>query len=92
MTSSLTTTCADPTGILQEAAKTLFRKSLKLTVESISDERMNDVTLATYEHVVFAVKMTDLADKSKMPPPTLVAQTKKHAERQILRDVSNDHC
>ena len=50
---------------------------------------MSDVTQATYEHVVFAVTLSDFADKTKAPPPTLIAQTRKHAERQILKDVSS---
>ena len=71
-------------GILKAAARTYFKKSLGLRLQSISHEEIGSDT--TFEHVVFSVTCVDY-NQAGDGAPTLVAETRKHAERQILKDV-----
>ena len=82
-------------GLLQEIAKNYFQKRLQLKLLSSEKQTVNrdtaDVTDAsndviTVEHVTFSVVID--AIRKVEPPPTMVAETKKHAEQQILQKVN----
>ena len=70
-------------GILKAVAKTYFQSELSVALVLRETE---SVKARKREHVVFAISVT----KKTLPDtPTLVAQTKKGAEKPILKAVCN---
>jgi len=71
-----------------EVAKKFYKMQLQMKVISIETINVAEDN-GTREHVTFDVR----AHKIKEPlpiqegPPTFIAQTKKHSERQILKEV-----
>ena len=48
---------------------------------------VKDSAMGKREHVVFSITVGGAEKKTSVPPPTFVAQTKKHAEGQIAKNV-----
>lgn len=77
-------------GFITETAKVLYKMELAITVSSISMENVSD-EYGKREHVVFNIVAKKIQETRDDAPPTFVAQTKKHGERQILQEVTNIH-
>lgn len=60
----------------------LYIDILSKTEETVSSEQHG-----TREHVTFNIIAKQILDKINDPPPTFIAQTKKHGEEQILQKV-----
>ena len=60
---------------------TLF---LNFQVHSTSEK----VDTQNREHVIFSISVSKLPEPVGEGPPVMVAQTRKHAEKQILKEVS----
>jgi hypothetical protein len=69
-------------------AKTYFKS--ELTVEILSKGVEGVAQGKRREHVVFDLSVAKAkveVDSQNMAPPTFVAQTRKHGEKQILKQV-----
>ena len=72
---------------MTNAAKSLYKMELNIDVISITSESVAPDN-GFREHVVFNIIAKRILETMDDSPPTFVAQTKKHGERQILKDAS----
>ncbi|KAK3095418.1 hypothetical protein FSP39_014447 [Pinctada imbricata] len=72
-------------GFVTNAAKCLYKMDLNIDVISITSESVSSDN-GFREHVVFNIIAKRILETMDDSPPTFVAQTKKHGERQILKD------
>ena len=78
------------TGLLTAIAKTYFSSDLSIEIISKSSEQVGDKKCQR-EHVIFSLVVTKGNYKVEDDgPPTFVAQTKKHGEKQILKSVRDE--
>jgi hypothetical protein len=73
-------------GMVKEIAKIFYDKTVGVKVRSQTMEAFSD--RVNREHVVFDVHCLSQQEIEEQDIPTMVAQTKKHAEKQILKQVS----
>lgn len=62
---------------------------LYIDIISNTEESVSTNKHGVREHVTFNVIARQILDKINDPPPTFIAQTKKHGEEQILKEVKN---
>lgn len=74
------------TGFVTETAKVLYKMELSITVISMSKETVAE-EYGQREHVIFNIVAKKIVETVDDSPPTFVAQTRKHGERQILKEV-----
>lgn len=60
---------------------------LYIDIISNTEESVSTNEHGVREHVTFNVIARQILDKINDPPPTFIAQTKKHGEEQILKEV-----
>lgn len=60
---------------------------LYIDIISNTEESVSTNKHGVREHVTFNVIARQILDKINDPPPTFIAQTKKHGEEQILKKV-----
>lgn len=60
---------------------------LYIDIISNTEESVSTNKHGVREHVTFNVIARQILDKINDPPPTFIAQTKKHGEEQILKEV-----
>lgn len=72
-------------GFVTETAKCLYKMELSITVISMSKETVAE-EYGQREHVIFNIVAKKIVETMDDSPPTFVAQTKKHGERQILKE------
>lgn len=60
---------------------------LYIDIISNTEESVSTTKHGVREHVTFNVIARQILDKINDPPPTFIAQTKKHGEEQILKEV-----
>lgn len=60
---------------------------LYIDIISNTEESVSTNKYGVREHVTFNVIARQILDKINDPPPTFIAQTKKHGEEQILKEV-----
>jgi predicted metallo-beta-lactamase superfamily hydrolase len=71
-----------------EAAKAFYKMQLQMDVQKIETEYVADER-GEREHVTFDIIAKKIKEQVVQEgPPTFIAQTKKHSERQILQEVS----
>ncbi|XP_062600671.1 guanylate cyclase soluble subunit beta-2-like [Saccostrea cucullata] len=73
------------TGFIREAAKSLYKMELHIDILSTTEETVSSNQHGVREHVTFSIVAKQILDKVNDPPPTFIAQTKKHGEQQILQ-------
>lgn len=74
-----------------EAAKAFYKMQLQMDVISIDTENVAELN-GDREHVIFNIIAKKIQDNMpKEGPPTFIAQTKKHSERQILKEVEKSY-
>ena len=76
--------------MLTAIAKTYFSSDITIEIRSKSMEMVASKKTKR-EHVVFAISVTKSLERNAANegPPTFVAQTKKHGERQINKSVGD---
>lgn len=60
---------------------------LYIDIISNTEESVSTNKHGVREHVTFNIIAKQILDKIDDPPPTFIAQTKKHGEEQILKEV-----
>lgn len=60
---------------------------LYIDIISNTEESVSTNKHGVREHVTFNIIAKQILDKINDPPPTFIAQTKKHGEEQILKEV-----
>lgn len=60
---------------------------LYIDIISNTEESVSTNKHGVREHVTFNIIAKRILDKINDPPPTFIAQTKKHGEEQILKEV-----
>lgn len=60
---------------------------LYIDIISNTEESVSTNKHGVREHVTFNIIARQILDKINDPPPTFIAQTKKHGEEQILKEV-----
>lgn len=60
---------------------------LYIDIISNTEESVSTNKHGVREHVTFNIIAKQILDKVNDPPPTFIAQTKKHGEEQILKEV-----
>ena len=63
-----------------------FQSEVEITVKSITTEQFG--LKFQREHVVYNINVYTEVDNDSLVPPTFVAQTRRHSEKQILKEVS----
>lgn len=61
---------------------------LYIDIISNTEESVSNNKHGVREHVTFNIIAKQILDKIDDPPPTFIAQTKKHGEEQILKEVN----
>ena len=75
-------------GLLKAVARTYYKSALTIEKVSQNIEKTSQRTESSVEHVVFSLAVTKLPiGPDGLPPPTFIAQTRKHAEKQIHQEV-----
>ncbi|CAH1781642.1 unnamed protein product [Owenia fusiformis] len=69
-------------GIIKSVAKMFYKQEIKLEVLSNTLENVG-TSKGAREHIVFDIKVMSNKPRPEMPPPTYVAQTQKHGEKNI---------
>lgn len=75
-------------GFIREASKSLYKMELYIDIISNTEESVSSNKHGVREHVTFNIIAKQILDKINDPPPTFIAQTKKHGEEQILKEVN----
>lgn len=76
------------TGLTVEAAKAFYKMQLQMDVRTVETEYVADDG-GEREHVTFDIIAKKIKEQVvQAGPPTFIAQTKKHGERQILKELS----
>lgn len=70
----------------------MYRMELYIDIISTTEETVSSNHHGVREHVTFSIVAKQILDKMSDPPPTFIAQTKKHGEQQILHEVLLQTC
>ena len=75
------------TGLIKSAAKTYYKMDLRMDIvcsKSVHVAKVNGFR----EHIIVNIVATKIPERRlDERPPTFIAQTKKHSEKQILKEV-----